>query len=157
MKHVKTFYNYESHSKETKIYQNDDGKYYFENGNPILSNYDISYHNEHSFYIPLDFILTIADLDTVLQHPLYSPLYLAQFGTDEDRKKLRQHKFWRVRAAVAEFGTIEDRTILCEDDCSLVLYYVFNNSWNKEDEKDICYKSLNKINYLYEFGSNKHR
>lgn len=157
MKHVKTFYNYESHSKETKIYQNDDGKYYFENGNPILSNYDISYHNENSFYIPLDFILTIADLDTVLQHPLYSPLYLAQFGTDEDRKKLRQHKFWRVRAAVTEFGTIEDRTILCEDDCSLVLYYVFNNSWNKEDEKDICYKSLNKINYLYEFGSNKNR
>ena len=158
MEHVKTFNNDIFHSKETKIYQDDDGKYYFENGNPILSNFDIKYHNDHSFYIPLDFILSVADFDTVLQHPLYCPLYLAQFGTDEDRKQLRQHKFWRVRAAVAQFGTSEDRLALCKDNHPFVLYSVIDSIivGGAQSHEIIC-KSRNKLIYLAKFGSNKDR
>jgi hypothetical protein len=158
MEHVKTFNNDIFHSTETKIYQDNDGKYYFENGNPILSNFDIKYHNDHSFYIPLDFILSITDLDTVLQHPLYGALYLAQFGTDEDRKQLRQHEFWRVRAAVAQFGTSEDRLALCKDNHPFVLYSVIDSITvgGVQSHKIIC-KSRNKLIDLAKFGSNKDR
>lgn len=158
MEYVKTFNNDIFHSKETKIYQDDDGKYYFENSNPILSNFDIKYHNDHSFYIPLDFILSIADLNIVLQHPLYCALYLAQFGTDEDRKQLRQHEFWRVRAAVAQFGTSEDRLALCKDNHPFVLYSDIDsiNVGGRQSQKIIS-KSRNKLIELAKFGNNKDR
>lgn len=158
MEHVKTFNNDIFHSKETKIYQDNDGKYYFENGNPILSNFDIKYHNDHSFYIPLDFILSIADLDIVLQHPLYGALYLAQFGTDEERKQLRQHKFWRVRAAVALLGTSEDRLALCKDNHPFVLYSVIDSiTVGGRQSHEIISKSRNKLIDLAKFGNNKDR
>ena len=119
MKHVKTFSNI-FNDWETYIYQNNDGNYFFDDGGnkPLLSCYDTRYNAEKIYYmsyVPLDFILEVVDLDTILKHPLYGQLYLAQFGTNEDRKKLRKHKFWRVRAAVAEFGTDKDRKLLSKD------------------------------------------
>ena len=119
MKHVKTFSNI-FNNWETYIYQDNDGNYFFDDlgHTPLLSHYDTRYNAEKTYYmsyVPLDFILEVVDLDTILKHPLYGLLYLAQFGTDEDRKKLRKHKFWRVRAAVAEFGTDEDRKFLSKD------------------------------------------
>ena len=104
----------------TYIYQDNDGNYFFDESGttPLLSYYDMRHNADTIYYapyVPLDFILKTVDLDTVLQHPLYGPLYLAQFGTNEVRKKLRKHRIWRVRAAVAEFGTDEDRKILSKD------------------------------------------
>ena len=61
-----------------------------------------------------------------------------------------------VRAAVAQFGTSEDREALCKDNHPFVLYSVIKYKIVGE-ERNAFFNSLDKLVYLAEFGSNKDR